>query len=105
MKFGGVEHEPRADTLLLNTTLSSGAHLYNNHTIDESVAEPAGCGAFLLPNGHEPLEVRLCFVSFASFALPLPLLLLLLSAAAAAEKPFEKSFETLTLTPASTTRW
>ena len=77
MKFGGVEHEPRADTLLLNTTLSSGAHLYNNHTIDESVAEPAGCGAFLLPNGHEPLEVRLCFVSFASFALPLPLLLLL----------------------------
>ena len=84
---------------------SSGAHLYNNHTIDESVAEPAGCGAFLLPNGHEPLEVRLCLVSFASFALPLPLLLLLLSAAAAAEKPFEKSFETLTLTPASTTRW
>ena len=102
LEFGGVEHEPQG---LFTQHHSSSAHLYNNHTIDECAGEPAGCGAFLLPNGHEPLEVRLCFASFASFALPLPLLLLLLSAAAAAEKPFEKSFETLTLTPASTTRW
>jgi hypothetical protein len=80
--------------------LVARAPLNNNHTL----ARVRYCGAFLLPNGHEPLGVRLCFVSFASFALLLPLLLLPFSAAAAAEKSFEKSFETLTLTPASTTR-
>ncbi len=83
-------------------TPPSHAHLDTTHILDECVGEATGCGAFLLPNGHEPLGVRRCL---ASFALLPPLLVLVLSAATAAEKSFENSIETLAFTPVSTTRW
>ena len=76
-------------------SLTPGHSRHGNH------ASGVDCGAFLLPNGHEPLGVRLCFVSLMSFELLL-LPLLLTAADAAAEKSFEKSFETVTLTPPKT---